>query len=89
MLACAELVGSRLVTGAEIRKMAENVVKTRIGEFEFLTADAPLGEPRRDLQEIAPECHFYAWELDKVRALAGPSPLIDRPYSPWTTVTVE
>jgi hypothetical protein len=89
VLACAELAYSRLVTGTEIRKMAENVARTRIGEFEFLTADSPLGEPQTDLQEIAPECHFYAWELDKVRALSPPRPLINRSYSPWTVVTLE
>lgn len=89
LLASARLTQSKLVTAFEIKKIGKNAVKTRIGDLEFLTADAPVGEPLVDLQALSPKWCCYAWHLDDVKSFSEPIPLDQRPCSPWTRVAIE
>jgi len=90
LLASARLIQSQPVTANDIKKTVTGAVKTRIGEFEFWTADAPLGEPLVDLEMIPSTWHSYAWQFRDVQPMAEPIPLTRRSCSSWTTVaTIE
>lgn len=86
LLASAELVNSELVTAHRVRQLAQSCVKSRIGNLELLTADAPIGEPLSDVESIPSQWRCYAWELGDVRPFEIPIPLTKPSCSPWTRV---
>lgn len=89
LLASARLVQSSLVTAYDVKKAAKVAVKTRIGSFEFWTADAPVGEPLMDLQALPSTWRCYAWQFDDVNPLTRPIPLAKMTYSSWTTISAD
>jgi hypothetical protein len=89
LLASADLVNSELVTAQRIRQLAEPSVTSRIGNFEFLTADSPIGEPLTDVESIPLHWRCYAWELNDVRPFVEPVPMTKPSCSPWTSVVTK
>ena len=89
LLASAQLTESTLVSGLELREKSNFPVKTRIGDIEFWTADAPVGEPLQDIRTVSPTLQCYAWHLDDVKPLTSAVPLDAKPCSPWTVVDAD
>jgi hypothetical protein len=89
LLASAELVNSELVTAHRVRQLAQSSVKYRIGDFELMTADAPIGEPISDVESIPIQWRCFAWELGNVKPFETPVPLTKPSCSPWTRVAAE
>jgi hypothetical protein len=91
LLGTANLVNCFYATAADLKNTVTKPVEISMHGQQFFTLGPPIGEPREDVELAANSRSWasYVWELEDVKPLKIPIPVVKKLGSTWVSVNLD